>query len=189
MVRLWAAIASCSGATEAAGEMFLVRILQQRSVYSEGDGSSVRFAFHLPSSTLRSLGAVLPAAASTGGCTIESTAPGMAEPGLGGRAGFGGQSRVWGAGCGLGLWFESRNTYIRCDFPSHASRVQPNRCCELLGSFSCSLVPLEVTVTKTKVRIGEVVRGSHLAACTRGVCCLKGPFCTCFKDSICIARS
>lgn len=102
MVRLWAATASCSGAAEAAGEMFLVRILQQRSVYSEGDGSSVRFAFHLPSSTLRSLGAVLPAAASTGGCTIETTAPGMAEPGLGGRAGFGGQSRVWGAEPGLG---------------------------------------------------------------------------------------
>lgn len=103
MVHLWAAIASCSGATEAAGEMFLVRILQQRSVYSEGDGSSVRFAFHLPSSTLRSLGAVLPAAASTGGCTIETTAPGMAEPGLGGRAGFGGQAAGWDCGLSPGI--------------------------------------------------------------------------------------
>lgn len=53
-----AAPLGCSAPLQATGEMFLVSILQS-GVYSEGDGSFAWFAFHLPSSALRSFGSVL----------------------------------------------------------------------------------------------------------------------------------
>ena len=71
----------------------------------------------------------------------------------------------------MGCGFYS-NKLVSVEFPSHPSHIKPSilhvtelqlqacgseRCHFLLGNFSWYLVPLEVTVTKTKIQILEIV--------------------------------